>query len=628
MLRGSIPLRADVLLRAVLAVVVLGTAAGYAAAPLAALAPSSTVLAVHVGGHDTSYSALRRDLAGLDVATARQTLVAGLTYLRDTLGGSQASDDQASAAIGAVLELLQGNGAPSTSALRCPALTNLSPDLQEGMLAISATARVPLPAALLLLRFAPGSTDTPGAVLDALKTCFGHGAALEQDGVAVLPLRFEGADVTAARLGDVLAVSTSADLVRATVRLAHGSSEPSLATTGAGSSPALTGPGLGVTLDSAAVADLLGAVPGVAADPTARTARSRLQSALRTVPWLAWRVQDTAEGQVQESWVHVDAEGGDPTLARLIRCDGCHARPSLLVPASALGVEASNLRLSAWADYLAGLVRDVTAAGGQPLDPRALLRQRTGIDLSADLFPWLGTVVTSIELPAPRGTPQALLGIPAQVTIVPVASASQARAGLDRIGAALGALLDSLPAERAGGVPPRSLVAVRSESYRDVGFTRIQIGPSVDVGVALVGNWLVVASPSAALHSIVDTYRGGPTLHAGPLAAALAAAPSDATAVRADDPAADLHGAAALLRSVAQPLAFALQGALAEARHSARPATTATPAAAAPGLAALLAVTELPADALDVVAGHLGTRRGWVVWQGDTRVTSTLLPIH
>lgn len=628
MLRGSIPLRADVLLRAVLAVVVLGTAGGYAAAPLAALAPSSTVLAVHVGGHDTSYPALRRDLAGLDVATARQTLVAGLTYVRDTLGGPQPGDGRASAAIGAVLDLLQGKGRPSTLAPHCPALANLSPDLQEGLLAISATARVPLPAALLLLRFAPGSTDTPGAVLDALHTCFGHGSALEQDGVALLPLSFEGTEVTAARLGDVLAVSTSADLVRTTVRLAHGSSEPNLTTAGAGSSPALTGPGLGVTFDGAAVADLLGAVPGVAADPTARTALTRLQAALRTVPWSAWRVQDTADGQVQESWVHVDAEGGDPTLARLIRCDGCHARPSLLVPASALGVEASNLRLSAWADYLAGLVRDVTAAGGQPLDPLVLLRQRTGIDLSADLFPWLGNVVTSVELPAPTGTPQALLGLPAQVTIVPVASAGQARAGLNRIGAALGVLLDTLPAERAGGVPPRALVAVRSESYRDVGFTRIQIGPSVDVGVALVGNWLVLASPSAALRSIVDTYRGGPTVHAGPLAAALAAAPSDASAVRADDPAADLHGAAALLRSVAQPLAFALQGALAEARHSAHPAPTAAPAAAAPGLAELLAVTELPADALDVVAGHLGTRRGWVVWQGDLRVGHTLLPIH
>jgi hypothetical protein len=256
-----------------------------------------------------------------------------------------------------------------------------------------------------------------------------------------------------------------------------------------------------------------------------------------------------------------------------------------------------------------------------------LVKQQTGLDLETDLFPWLGTEATSMAMPAPAGTPQALVGGAARVSVVPVASADRARAGLSRLGPALENLLARLPSADAGtlqaaGLDPHTMVAVRHGSYRGVPITRIQIGPGTDLGVALVGNRLVMASPSASLHSVIDTFRGGPTLHAGPLADALAAAPDDARAVWASDQAAMLRAGASMLRALSQPAAFALQSAMVGVQRSAGPGGT-TP----PDLGALLGATELPAEALDTVAAHLGTLRGWSRWHDGVLVRRWTLPI-
>ncbi|MEJ2359398.1 MAG: hypothetical protein P8Y13_15150 [Deinococcales bacterium] len=609
----------------------LGLSAAFAATPLTALAPGSAFLAVHFGGPGASYPALAADLRSLGTTAARGALVDTLTTLEAAARGPKAHDAQAAAALGAALDLLKGGGTRGALAKRCPALESAPrPHLQEGLFTLSATSYAPVPAALALLRLEPGESDAAAGLLGALRACFGTGTALQQDDVALVSLTIDGVTVTVARVGDVLAAGSTTDQVRAAVRLAHGSSEPSLASRPAGSSPALSGPGFGVAFEGAAVADLLGAVPGLGSDPTADAVRARLQAAMRTVPLMAVHLSAQPDGVLVESWTHVDATGGDPALAWLLRCDGCRARPSLLVPANALSVSASNLRLKAWTDYLSGAIREVTQAGGGELDALSLLKQRTRIDLAGDLFPWLGDVATSVTLPAPAGTPQALLGVPAQITIVPVTSAAQARDGLARLGTALQGLLDQLPASRAdtGGVPPNALVATRSATYRDVSITRIQIGPSTDLGVALVGNRLVLASPSAALHTVIDTFRGGPTLHSGPLAAALGAAPAEAMTVEASDPAASLHGAAALLRSASQPVAFAVQSALAGVVQASGDTSTGNGAPTGPDLRSLLSATELPADALDTLAGHLGIARGWSVWQAGAVVGRWFLPVH
>lgn len=622
------------LLPALVATVALGAPAVGAAVPLTALAPASTLLAVHVEKMATSYPLLSRALADLDTAGAATTLTEVLRTFASATGTPSVHDGRAAQVLGTLARLLQGGSARDALGAACPELGRSSlPAADEALLAVSATSYAPLPSVLLLARVAPDAHTVADDAIAALTHCFGSGAALEQDGVALHTLSFGGSTLTVARIGDIVAAASSADLLRAAVRLAHGSDEPSLADRVQGAVPALNGPGMGVRVDMAGIADLVGALPGVASDATAAAARAKLQDALRTVPVVGARLSAQPQGLVLESWTHVDAGGGDPALAALLRCDGCRARPSLLVPADAWAVDASPLRLQAWTTYLAALARDVAAASGGEIDPLALLKQQTGLDLDADLFPWLGTVATTVQLPAPAGTPQALVGAAARVTIVPVASADQARAGLSRLGPALEELLARLPRGATGtgplqaaGLDPRTLVATRSERYRDVAITRIQIGPSTDLGVALLGSRLVLASPTAALHSVIDTYRGGPTLHAGTLAAALATAPADAHAVWASDEAAQLHGAASMLRALSQPAAFALQSGMLGALQATDTAGSASPTP--PDLGALLDATELPGDALDAVAAHLGTSRGWSRWHDGVLLRRWSLPLR
>jgi len=611
--------------------------AALAAAPLTALAPASTLLAVHVSDMGASYPALAHALAGLDTAGGRATLTNVLRTLASAAHGPAIHDDRAAQALGTAARMLQDGSARDAARSACPELDKRTlPSPREALLAVSATSYAPLPAALLLARVAPDARTAADEALAALTRCFASGAPLEQDGVSLQPLALGASTLTVARIGDVVAVASSVDLLRAAVRLAHGSGEPALADRVPAPVPALNGPGVGVSVDMAGIADLLGSLPAVASDATAAAARAKLQVALRTVPLVAARLSAQPQGLLLESWTRVDAAGGDPALAALLRCDGCRARPSLLVPADAWAVDASPLRLQAWTNYLAALGRDVAAAGGGAIDPLALLKQQTGLDLAADVFPWLGTVATTVSLPAPAGTPQALVGAAAQLTIVPVASPDRARAGLSRLAPALEDLLARLAhggtgaaALQAAGLDPRAMIATRSERYRDVAITRIQLGPSTDLGVALVGSRLVLASPSAALHGVIDTYRGGPTLHAGPLAAALATAPAEAHAVWAGDEAARLRGAASTLRALSQPAAFALQSGMAGALRTAAPAGTAAgQGPQPPGLGALLDATELPADALDIVAAHLGTSRGWSLWRDGMVVRRWTLPIR
>ncbi len=602
-----------------------------AAAPLAALAPSSSLLAVQLTRGAGSYPGLTADLSALPTKAASATLRSVLTELQAAAArGSAASDRQVATLLGAAAELLRTGGSGRAVASACPALGSTAlRHPHEVLLALSATGYAPAPALLLLARPAPGDANAAQAASDVLSGCFGRGRPLTQDGTAMQPLEIGGHALALARVGDVVAVATSVDLLRATVRLGHGSSEPSLAGQLPADIPALSGDGVGVVVDTQAVASMLGSLPGLDADPTIRAARSHLEAALHTVPLIAAHFSLSPDGIAVTNWTRVDPTGGDAELAALVRCQGCRARPSLLTPASAVAVDAMPLRLQASVHYLSGLVQELSAVKGTKIDPLAVLKQRTGLDLQKDLFPWLGNVVTSVRLPAPAGTPGAVPGGLAQVTIVPVSSVEAASSGLAHLGQALEQLLARAPGmgKELAGLRPDTLVASRTEHYRGVDITRIQVGPATDIGVALVGGRLVIAVPSAAMHTVVDTYRGGKSYYDGPLARALSKAPADAQSVLAANAPVVLHGTATMLRTFSQPLAFVIQTALLAARHASPPGQ-ASAAPAPPTMTAMLTMAELPSDALDAVAGHLGVARGWVVWRGGVLERHWLVPIH
>lgn len=622
-------LPAKLALAAVLALAVAGLPRA-AAAPLATLAPAPSLLALQVTRGNGSYPDLAAALAKLPTQAAAATFRSVLSELQATARATGAGDKQTGELLGAASDLLRAGGPGRALASACPALGSTPlPHPEQLLLTVSAAGYAAVPAVLLLARIAPSDAVATQTAVQALTRCFGGGQPLTQDGTSLQPLSIGGNALALAQVGDVVALATSVDLLRGAVRLAHGSSEPNLAGQMPAAIPALNGNGIGVVVDTQAVASLLAAVPQLGADPTASAARRRVEAALRTVPFVAAHLSMSPQGLTLTDWARVDPSGGDAALAALLRCQGCHARPSVLTPASAVAVEASPLRMEAWTTYVSGLVEDVTAAGGTKVDPLALLKQSIGLDLQGDLFPWLGDVVTSVRLPAPAGTAQALVGGLAGVTIVPVSSIDAARTGLAHLGPALEKLFRLIPGagKALTGLSPDTLIATRTEHYRGVDVTRIQIGPATDIGVALVGNRLVLAIPSAAMHAVVDTYRGGPSYYGSALAAALSGAPTDAQAVSAANASFAVHDAAAVLRALAQPVAFGIQTAVLAARHDA-PSLQASAAPAPPTMAAMLTMAELPADALDTVAGHLGVVRSWTVWKEGVLERHLLLPIH
>lgn len=317
-------------------------------------------------------------------------------------------------------------------------------------------------------------------------------------------------------------------------------------------------------------------------------------------------------------WTYVDDAGGDPELAALLRCVDCRVRPSLLLPKGVWSVRSAPLRLQGWSRYLLDLAGDLQAATGTPLDPRAAVRDALGIDLERDLFAWLGDRIHEATLPPVRSNLAGLSGAPAQLTLVPVASESEAWAGLERIAAALAPRLASLPGELGGrGGFRAAMVAVRQGAYRGVRVTRLQLGPATDVGVAVVGSHLVLAQPAAAVRPVIDTFFGAPSIYDNrALQAALQALPEQAQAVYAGDDAPVLRALAPTAEALAQPLSFAALTALTQE------------GAEAPPLAALLDAAELPAAVMRVLADHLGVESGAVVERPEGVVWSLRVPIR
>lgn len=603
--------------RLLAAALLLFTAAGQGAAapppPLISVLPADTLFVVHYGAGGAPHATLVADLEALDAAGK---LRAVLGPMRSTLG------DEGARALEALDAWAEGRALPVNDSLaqRCPALARdpgVLPRPEELLAGVSLRPMAPRPAATVLLR----ATDAEAAAaLDAaLRDCFGQGTPQRQDDVALHPLRLgDGPPWTLGRSDALLVLASDPEGARGVVRRLKGSAEPALGDTALGTSPALRGDGVGFALHLAAVADLLDAVPGVDRHSPTGHALDRVRAALRTVNVLAGAVRSTSEGLEVQLWTHIDDAGGDPELAALLRCVGCRARPSVLLPRGAWSVGSAPLRLRGWSRYLLDLAGDLQAATGTPVDPRPALRDALGVDLDRDLFAWLGDRIHEATLPPERSNLAGIAGAPAQLTLVPVSSETEAWAGLERIAAALAPRLASLPEELGGrdasGV---AAVAVRRGDYRGVRVARLQLGPATDLGVAVVGNHLVLAQPAAAVRPVIDTFFGGPSIYDNrALQSALQALPERAQAVSAGDEAPVLRALASTAEALAQPLSFAAYTALAREGDG------------TPPLAALLDAAELPASVLRVLADHLGVASGAAVELPEGVVWSLRVPIR
>ncbi len=600
---------------ALLAILLFGSAH---AQSLVAIAPADTVVAIRYGEGGSHYPAFMQDLKALHSDAHK-------SGLHDALVAQQAQTDDQDVAfyLAWLLDALDGNKRPlAVLTDECPQLSALDmafPVPTEALFTLSMSPYAITPAAMVLMRFAADDVSAAAALQDAFIECVGEDLRLDQDGVP-LSVVGDGSDmpIALARDGDLFMLGSQVDTLRGAIRRASGSSEASLASTPLGSSPAWTGSGLSAALSFEALAELTEGLGGMAG-PDAAGAVQRLTSALRTVPYAAMRIEARPEGIVSESWVRVDPEGGDAALAALLRCDGCRVRPSVLVPADAIGTSALPLRLRAWTDYLIGFGESLASSMGEDVDIRSEIRDATGIDIEKDVLSWMGDRIDVVALPPVRTNLLGFAGQPASVMLIPVSSPEAAQAALQRLAEAAWPLVleleDSMT--RDLGIGLDQALATRTTMVRGIEVTRLQYGPTTDIAVAYLGNHLVVADPAAAIDRLIDTYQGGPTVFDNAaFSSILRQSPDDVMAFAIADEAAMLRLYQPLVAAMAQPMAFGLSAALSESELS------------PVGFTTLVEVSELPARALAVLADHLGVSRAWSMTTTDGAYSYSLTPLR
>ena len=569
-----------------------------AAQDLAELAPPAAILTLDVERPADVGDDLLSDLADLGWDEAKDTLERVFRLV---------GDDTLDAFDRDLLGMLRGPGPGDELAAElraeCPDLPpGLAPFelLDAGLVTLAMTSMQPFPTVTAIARVRPEAASAAADLHDTLVGCFAD-ARMQQDGIE-LHVMADGSDlpVVVARIDDVYVVATTPDAVRGVIRRATGSDEPSLADRPLRqTTERFVGTGVGLMLDLTAMADIIEGFVGPGDTTTAEGyLQDRLLSAARTVGGFASRWGLSADGIVMESAVAVDPDGGDPALADLLLCSTCAVSRAFLAPAGSVAVASQHVPVRGIFAYLQGVLDGVADVTGEDLDLRDLVQEAFGLDLDAALLDWAGSEVHLVQLEAfEPGLGPLIYGVPT-VALMPVASPDAARQGLAMLADALAPLANEPLADGRwmgsrtpflpGGdlldlpeaSPGQGWIATRSFTYRDVDVQRIQVGPVVDLGIALVGNHLVVGHPSHAVEDVIDTFRGvQAALDSPAYRRARGGAPAGAPYVMVQDVSAELAGYADLGDILAQPAASLLAVAIQEASEpeSARPTEAPVP---------------------------------------------------
>lgn len=608
----------------VLAAAALSSSPAARAQPsVASLLPETTVLALHASPEGVDASTLASLLDDLDVERAADALRKLGALIEGAADLAEATED------GPLDEL----------AAECPELADALEAAGRAFgptaVGVSVSRFDPVPDLVLASR--PAHDGAAEGLVAAAVECFG-GTVLGREGTADVYLLFDGTDLPllAAASEGFVVVSTDPELVRGALRRAHGSSEPSFATTRLGAlSRAMTARGVGVSLNLAAAADALELYRGLLGEaPEAGPGLDRFVTTLRVLGGYAWHATVDSGGVVVESVAAYDArlaaEAGEGELLDLLTCDGCELGAADLLPPDAVALSGGVLPLRAFVAWLDSWLADLRAAGLVDADLRGLVARLLGVDLDAALLDWVGDSWHAATLDVIATDARSWLHGAPSVLAVPVASEDEARRGvalwleaLRRVGELGEGLAEGAPVDlRLGGA-----VAVRERSYRGVDYVRVRAGTSLDLGVGVLGGHLLLARPAASLHAVIDVYLGSyrPVGRAWQTYESLALEGTAVDGYRIADVPAFLRGLAQVTDLAAGPLATAAwlgaSGVAGELERDAGPDEL-------PTYDELIALADVVTEALELLADRTGVAIGTTELRGGARFTTWRLPLR
>ena len=535
------------LLAAVAAFGLLGGLAHAQQPPLEGLLPATTVAVFHLGPASGDLSVLDEVLAGLDTASASETLQRLFRLIDPDDPALEQFRHGDASLMGLFVEEL---------GWMCPAIPGVwDDDAAEGLLgpsllAVNLSPFNPFPGVIAAVR--PSDPGYAATLQDELIACLGSEQTLQQDDVTMYLLG-DGGDLplVVARFDDTFAAATDPDLLRAAIRLARGSDEPShlQSPIGRAASTFVDG-GVGMTVDFGALADGLSAFTAMLAGTPEEELVNELLQTLASLGGAAGRLNVDSQGLRFEGVMTPDPDAGDPALAALIGCVDCAVGASSLLPAGAVSVSGQYLDLAGTVRWLDGRLALLEPMIGERIDTRMLVGMGLGLDLDAHLLDWIGNRWHSAQLDVMGTDVRSWLLGPGNVTTVEVSSEQAAREAIAAWRGALdsldwlveelmfefGMMTDPFGPGPGSPWPEGGVLAVREETYGGLAYERWRLGPFVDVGFMVLDGHLVVAVPARAMRSLIDVHLGAPdALADDTLGAALRAVPSGATAYSVQD---------------------------------------------------------------------------------------------
>jgi hypothetical protein len=546
------------------------------AQPLAELAPPESALTLGWSFEGNVLETLKDDVAALPWEGAKATL----EKLMDVFGRSSGAveglpeGDLGSFWMDMLGEICPGAAFPAFPEDYRERYPRGAPS--EALLTVSLSPFSPLPVLSGVLRLegemAAYFEGVQTALLECLETSGdGELVTLEQDGVTFYVIGNAGDfPLAVGNQGGVFYFSSNPEVLRGVIRRIGGADEPSLADSPlyASSSARFTSDenALTLSLDFGVLANSLDAFgPMLVQDEAGQYLLTRSSAMLRTLGGFAAQLSTTPEGVVSESLLAPNPEGGDAALLSLIACERCSVSSPRLAPSSAVAAATYYLPWREFGDYIQDWLDGFEAATGERLDVSAILRDELGVELTPEMFDWLGSEVHTFTLESVSPDLRTLIFNPAQVTVIPVSSPQAAEDALAAWGAFFRTLSSiGMPSETSDAFTDAIFQAdVREMRYGDAALTRVRFGPNLDVAYGFLGNYLVLGTPSGALRSIIDTYQGARGLADTPLFQDLRRGlPERVSGLAYSDDRAQLLGLRDLAATLVQPLAFVTQAGL------------------------------------------------------------------